>query len=106
MDLKKLKLGNDEQGQTASGPHLQPMASYDGYMESGNAAEFANFAHFTDGNSKVSTSTSLDFIFKVIDLAERLKANSRRTLKSDIRVLIAPVLVKVKYICKTKQNFH
>ncbi|XP_063702281.1 ralBP1-associated Eps domain-containing protein 1 [Culicoides brevitarsis] len=51
LDLKKLKLGNDEQGQpTTTGPHLQPMASYDGYMESGNAAEFANFAHFPDGS--------------------------------------------------------
>uniref|UniRef100_A0A336K1W6 CSON009969 protein n=1 Tax=Culicoides sonorensis TaxID=179676 RepID=A0A336K1W6_CULSO len=52
LDLKKLKLGNDEEGQTPSGPHLQPMASYDGYMESGNAAEFANFANFCEGNNK------------------------------------------------------
>lgn len=47
LDLKKLKMGNETT--TVAQPQLQPMSSYDGYVEPSQMNDsFADFAHFPE----------------------------------------------------------
>ena len=54
--------------QTVAQPQLQPMSSYDGYVEASDDS-FADFTHFPEPNSKNHNSNTLEYVttIKVID---------------------------------------
>lgn len=60
LDLKKLKMGNET---TVTQPQLQPMSSYDGYIETPPVNDtFADFAHFPEPGGGGSDMGPIDYV--------------------------------------------